>query len=60
MNYKDRLIIEEQDLWEKTYKLEIFIKSGKSVTDKKQRMLLRLQLPIMKAYLEILEERLID
>jgi hypothetical protein len=57
--FKDRLIEERNQLFEKVTKLEDFLQSEtfKSI-DVRQASLLEIQLPTMKAYLQILTLRL--
>ena len=57
-SFKERLYDERAQLVEKTEKLEAFLQSDKSnETDQIQLALLGIQLPIMKTYVRVLDER---
>ena len=57
-SFKERLYDERAQLVEKTEKLEAFLQSDKSnETDQIQLALFGIQLPIMKTYVRVLDER---
>jgi|AntAceMinimDraft_2_1070361.scaffolds.fasta_scaffold66970_1 hypothetical protein len=57
-DFKERLYDERAELVEKTEKLEAFLQSDKSnEIDQIQLALLGIQLPIMKTYVRVLDER---
>ena len=56
--FKERLYDERAQLVEKTEKLEVFLQSNKSnEIGQIQLALLGIQLPLMKAYVRVLDER---
>jgi hypothetical protein len=58
MNYKDRLFTEIEEIEDKILKLSRFINSAMfRELDPIEKSLLEVQLPVMKAYKEILEQR---
>ena len=59
MEYKRRLIKENNDLNEKIKKLESFLNYRKIEISKEQEQLMQKQLEVMKEYLKILEQRIL-
>lgn len=59
MEYKRRLIKENNDLNEKIKKLESFLNYRKIEITKEQEQLMKKQLEVMKEYLNILEQRIL-
>lgn len=59
MEYKRRLIKENNDLNEKIKKLESFLNYRKIEISEEQEELMKKQLIVMKEYLEILEQRIL-
>lgn len=59
MEYKRRLIKENNDLNEKIKKLESFLNYRKIEISEEQEKLMKKQLEVMKEYLKILEQRIL-
>ena len=59
MEYKRRLIKENNDLNEKIKKLESFLNYRKIEISEEQEKLMKNQLEVMKEYLKILEQRIL-